>query len=61
VCVWDWAADPVSIRRMDAARGLHERAFAWMTMADDRNLVAAFVAGVPRHRRAGPAAGPQPA
>ncbi len=60
VCVWDWAADPVSIRRMDAARGLHERAFAWMTMADDRNLVAAFVAGVPRHRRGTPAR-PQPA
>ena len=52
VCVWDWAADPVSQRRMDVARSLHEKAFAWMTMADDRNLVAAYVAGVARHRRA---------
>jgi guanine deaminase len=52
VCVWDWAADPVARQRMAAARSVHERAFAWMTMADDRNLVAAWVAGVPRHRRA---------
>lgn len=52
VCVWDWAADPVSRRRMDVARSLHERVFAWMTMADDRNLVEAFVAGRSRYRRA---------
>ena len=52
VCVWDWAADPVSRRRIGAARGLHERAFAWMTLADDRNLVATFVAGTARYRRA---------
>ena len=51
VCVWDWAADPVAQRRMKVARGLHERAFAWMTLADDRNLVAAFVAGVAQYRR----------
>jgi len=51
VCVWDWAADPVAQRRMAVARGLHERAFAWMTMADDRNLVATYVAGVLRHAR----------
>ena len=51
VCVWDWAADPVSTRRMDLARSLHERAFAWMTLADDRNLVQAWVAGTLRHQR----------
>ena len=51
ICVWDWAADPVAQRRMDVARGLHERAFAFMTLADDRNLVAAYVAGTPRHAR----------
>ena len=51
VCVWVWAADPVAQRRMKVARGLHERAFAWMTLADDRNLVAAFVAGVAQYRR----------
>jgi len=53
VCVWDWAADPVARRRMDVARSLHERAFAWMTLADDRNLVQAWVAGALRHQRAG--------
>jgi guanine deaminase len=53
VCVWDWAADPVSARRMGVTRSLHEKAFAWMTMADDRNLVAAYIAGVARLRRAG--------
>lgn len=51
VCVWDWAADPVAERRMALARSPHERAFAWMTLADDRNLVAAYVGGVPRHQR----------
>ena len=61
VCVWDWAADPVARRRMDVARSLHERAFAWMTMADDRNLVAAYVAGVAQHRRADVPARAQPA
>ena len=45
VCIWDWAAEPVAARRMAVAHGLHERAFAWMTLADDRNLVAAWVAG----------------
>ena len=58
VCVWDWAADPVAKRRMGVARSLHEKAFAWMTMADDRNLVAIFVAGVARFTRAGTAATP---
>lgn len=53
VCVWDWAADPVAQRRMEVAQGLHERAFAWMTLADDRNLVQAWVAGALRHQRAG--------
>ena len=53
VCVWDWAADPVAERRMSVARSLHEKAFAWMTMADDRNLMATFVAGVARFTRAG--------
>ncbi len=51
VCVWDWAVDPVGRRRMDVATSLHEKAFAWMTLADDRNLVEAWVAGSMRHRR----------
>jgi guanine deaminase len=53
VCVWDWATDPVSKRRMEVARSLHERAFAWMTLADDRNLVQAWVGGRLRHQRSG--------
>jgi guanine deaminase len=52
VCIWDWAADPVAARRMEVAKGLHERVFAWMTQADDRNLVQAWVAGAVQHRRA---------
>jgi len=51
VCVWDWAVGPVAQRRMEVARNLHERVFAWMTQADERNLVAAYVAGVRRHER----------
>jgi guanine deaminase len=51
VCVWDWAVGPVAQRRMDVAHSLHERVFAWMTLADERNLVAAFVAGARRYER----------
>jgi len=51
VCVWDWAVDPVGQRRMAVAGSLHEKAFAWMTLADDRNLVETWVAGTRRHRR----------
>jgi guanine deaminase len=53
VCVWDWATEPVSSRRMQVARSLHERVFAWMTLADDRNLVQAWVGGNLRHQRTG--------
>ncbi len=52
VCVWDWAVGPVAQRRMDVARALHERVFAWMTLGDERNLVATFVGGVGRYERA---------
>ena len=51
VCVWDWAVDAVGRHRMAVATSLHEKAFAWMTLADDRNLVETYVAGVVRHRR----------
>jgi guanine deaminase len=50
VCVWEWAAEPVTARRVEVARSLHERVFAWMLLADDRNLVEAWVAGVARYR-----------
>ena len=51
VCVWDWAAEPVAARRMDMAHSLHERVFAWMTLADDRNLAQTWVAGRPLVQR----------
>ncbi|MDG0831474.1 guanine deaminase [Roseateles saccharophilus] len=45
LCVWDWARGPVAEARDAAARELHERVFAWMTQADERNLAACYVAG----------------
>ncbi len=52
VCIWDLAVGPVALRRAAVARSLHERVFAWMTIGDERNLVAAYVAGRLRHERA---------
>ena len=40
------------MRREQVARTLHEHVFAWMMLADERNLVAAFVAGESRYARA---------
>ncbi len=51
VCIWDRAAGPVAARRDVLARTLHEQVFAWMTLADERNLVAAYVAGESRYAR----------
>jgi guanine deaminase len=51
VCVWDWANEAVAARRLEMARDLHERVFAWMTLADRSHLARAFVAGVPRYER----------
>jgi len=51
VCVWDWANGPVAEARHEVARELHEKVFAWMTLSDERNLAAAYVAGVPRYQR----------
>ncbi len=58
LCVWDWAVGAVAQRRQQIARHLHEKAFAWITMADDRNLVEAFVAGQSRWQRGDGAPGP---
>jgi guanine deaminase len=51
LCVWDWAAGPVATLRDAAARSLHERVFAWLLLADERNLAETFVAGHSRFRR----------
>jgi guanine deaminase len=55
LCVWDWAVGDVARRRIELARDLHERLFAWVTLADERCLAAAYIGGVPRHvRKASP-------
>jgi guanine deaminase len=60
VVVWDWAVGPVATQRDRAASGalpgvpaqsLHTRVFAWMTLGDERNVVATYVAGRERYRR----------
>ena len=51
VCIWDPAVGAVAVRRAEVARTLHEKVFAWMTLADERNLVEAFVAGAPMYVR----------
>ena len=52
LCLWDWSVGPVDAHRQAAARELHERVFAWMTLADERHLAATFVAGRQIHARA---------
>lgn len=49
--VWDWAQGPVARRRIEVARDLHERVFAWMTLGDERNVVSTWVAGRELYRR----------
>ena len=52
LALWDWAAGPVATHRDARARQLHERVFAWMTLGDERNLAATWVAGRALFRRA---------
>jgi guanine deaminase len=51
VTLWDWAAGPVARARDALARDLHERLFAWMMLADERNLVTTLVAGRTQYKR----------
>ncbi|WAC75067.1 guanine deaminase [Roseateles sp. SL47] len=51
VCIWDWAQGTVAETRLTLARELHEKVFAWITLSDERNLVASYVAGRARYRR----------
>jgi guanine deaminase len=60
LCLWDYAVGPVATRRDSLAHELHERLFAWVTLADDRNLAETWVAGVRRFARAGWPASSQP-
>ncbi|WP_235823289.1 guanine deaminase [Azohydromonas sediminis] len=52
LAVWDWAVGPVATHRDALARTLHERVFAWITLGDERNLVATYVGGRLQHARA---------
>lgn len=51
LALWDWASGPVAQHRDAQARKLHERVFAWMTLGDERNLRAVWIAGRARVRR----------
>jgi guanine deaminase len=62
VVVWDWAVGAVAGHRDAMARGavpgvtaqpLHARVFAWMTLGDERNTVATYVAGVQQNATSG--------
>jgi guanine deaminase len=66
LALWRWAEGPVAGHRDAlatgavagvAAQGLHARVFAFLHLADERNLLATFVAGRCRYRRADTAAG----
>lgn len=48
LAIWDWASGPVARHRdglAQASGDLHERAFVWMTLGDERNLVGTIIAG----------------
>jgi guanine deaminase len=47
LALWRWAETPVAALRDAAARTLHERVFAWVTLGDERNLMGVWVAGQP--------------
>ncbi|OYT88027.1 MAG: guanine deaminase [Burkholderiales bacterium PBB6] len=49
--IWDLAADPVQQRRQAVARDLHDAIFAWLTLGDERHVVATVVAGELRYQR----------
>jgi guanine deaminase len=51
ITVWDWASNPLARRRQQVAHDLHDKLFAWLTLADEDDLVATFVAGCEVHRR----------
>ncbi len=60
LCVWDWARSPVAQRRQDVAHDLHDKLFAWITFADEADLVQTWIAGMTRYERAGFEAGSTP-
>jgi guanine deaminase len=56
LCAWSWSHGPVDAHRDGIAQQsgrLHERAFAWMTLADERHLRETLIAGASVYRDAG--------
>jgi guanine deaminase len=51
ICIWDWATTPLAKRRQAVARDLHEKLFAWLTLADEHDLCETWVAGTRRYQR----------
>ena len=51
LCIWDWATTPLAVRRQAVARDLHEKLFAWVTLADEHDLCETWVAGTRRFQR----------
>ncbi len=50
-CIWDWSRNTVDSHRQAVARDLHEKVFAWLTLADERHLHSTWVAGREQHKR----------
>jgi guanine deaminase len=49
--LWDWSVGVVDTHRLRRAQDLHERLFAWLTLADERHLASTWVAGRPLYNR----------
>jgi guanine deaminase len=43
--LWAWGSSPLAQQRQSVAQNLHERMFAWLTMAEGSDRLATFVAG----------------
>lgn len=57
LCVWRWASGEIAQRRQAVARDLHDRLFAWITLADARDRVETRVAGIVQDAAASATAG----
>jgi guanine deaminase len=57
--LWRYSATAVDAERQARVRDLHEKIFAWMTLADERHLQATWVAGVKRFDAHVPSTSPE--
>jgi guanine deaminase len=51
LAVWDWASQPIALRRQGVAMNLHDKLFAWITSGDETDLAETWVAGVRQYAR----------